>query len=329
MNRLAILGGGSWGTALAITLASRFDQVRLWVHDPALARQIAETRLNQKYLPGLPIPVTVAPSHCMEQVLDGAEIVLSVVPSHHTRAVYAQILPYLPPGALMVSATKGIENGTLLRMSEIFADIAGPRPFAVLSGPTFAKEVAEGKPAAMVAAAADPSLALFVQSAFSGSSVRVYGSTDVVGVELGGALKNVIAIGAGVCAGLQLGHNALAALITRGLAEMTRLAGALGGNPQTLSGLTGLGDLVLTCTGDLSRNRLVGLNLAKGQKLPEIVEGMQMVAEGVKTTASAMGLARRMNVEMPIAEQMEKLLAGKSTPQQAIRGLMERSLREE
>lgn len=329
MKHLAILGGGSWGTALAMALSPRFGDVRLWVHDAALADRMQASRSNDFYLPGFAIPAQVHISHHLGVVLDQADVVVQATPSHYAREVLGQAAPHLAPAALVVSATKGIETGSLLRMSQVLAEACGSRPSAVLSGPSFAQEVAAGKPVALVIAAEERGVAGAIQTAFSTSSLRLYVSGDVVGVELGGALKNVIAIGAGVCTGLELGHNALAALMTRGLAEMSRLAVALGGAPQTLSGLAGMGDLVLTCTGALSRNRKVGIGLASGIGIKEISASMKMVAEGVRTTAAAMDLARRHGVEMPIAEQMEALLAGERTPREAIRLLMERSLKDE
>jgi glycerol-3-phosphate dehydrogenase (NAD(P)+) len=332
VSTLAVIGGGSWGTALAIILAPRFSRVRFWVYEKDLAARMTATRENDVYLPAAPLPANVEIHAELAACLDQAEIVLSVMPSHVARAVYRQMLPDLAPSMAFVSATKGLENGTLLRMSEVIADVIRPKfqpRIAVISGPTFAREVARGEPTALVVASADPSLAEMVQSSFSGSTFRLYTSSDPAGVEVGGAVKNVVAIGAGVCHGLGLGSNALAALITRGLAEITRLAIAMGGKPATLAGLAGLGDLVLTCTGDLSRNRKVGMELALGKSLQEIVSSMQMVAEGIKTTNATVDLARRHGVEMPIAEQMHAMLHQGRSPREAIRQLMERSLKAE
>ena len=332
MNNLAIIGGGSWGTALSIVLAPRFDHVRLWVYEQDLAERMRASGVNDVYLPGFQLPSNVGAVHDVSAALNGADIVLSVVPSHLVRSLYQQMLPHLAPRVPLVSATKGLETGTLLRMSEVIAKVVSPvfpPRIAVISGPTFAREVARGDPTALVVASADRELAEKIQSDFSGPTFRLYTSSDSVGVEIGGAVKNVVAIGAGVCHGLGLGHNAIAALITRGLAEITRLAMAMGGHPKTLAGLAGLGDLVLTCTGDLSRNRHVGLELAKDRKLAEIVDSMKMVAEGIKTTAAAVDLARRHSVEMPIAQQMHAMLELGRPPQEAIRQLMERSLKGE
>lgn len=332
VTKLAIVGGGSWGTALAIVLAPRFERVRLWVYEADLAERMCTSRENDVYLPGFKLPANVDVRNDLGAALDSAEIVLSVVPSHLARAVYKQMAPCLTPAMYLVSATKGLETGTLLCISEVIHQVLEPRfvpRVAVISGPTFAREVARGHPTALVVASTDRELAETVQSAFSGPTFRLYTSSDPVGVEIGGAVKNVVAIGAGVCHGLGLGHNAVAALITRGLAEISRLAMALGGQPKTLAGLAGLGDLVLTCTGDLSRNRHVGLELAGGRKLDEIVESMKMVAEGIKTTAATVDLARRHSVEMPIAQQMHAMLQLGRPPREAIRQLMERTLKGE
>jgi glycerol-3-phosphate dehydrogenase (NAD(P)+) len=332
VNRLAIVGGGSWGTALAIALSPRFERVALWFYERDLAERAAATRVNDVYLPGFQLPANVHPTNSLGAALDGAEIVLGVMPSHHARRIYAEMLDRLDPSMRFVSATKGIENGTLLRMTQVAVEVIGRRfspRIAVLSGPTFAREIARGEPAAVVISSEDQELAREIQTAFSGPSLRLYTNADPVGVELGAALKNVIAIGAGVCAGLHLGSNTMAALITRGLAEITRLAVAMGGKPLTLAGLAGLGDLVLTCTGDLSRNRSVGIELAKGRKLHEIIDSMKMVAEGVHTTQAAYDLSRRESIEMPITEQMHAILELGKPPREAIRELMERSLKAE
>ena len=332
MKRLAIIGGGSWGTALAIVLSPRFESVGLWVYERDLAGQMERDRENAVYLPGFRLPSNVVASHDVESVLEGAGIVVSVAPSHVVRAVFHAILPYLREDMVFVSATKGLENGTLDRMTEVIRDVTlqafTPR-VVVLSGPTFAREVAAGKPAAVVAASTDEEASRVVRERFSGPTLRVYSGSDPTGVEIGGAVKNVVAIGAGVCAGLDLGHNALAALITRGLAEITRLAVAMGGRPATLSGLAGLGDLVLTCTGELSRNRSVGLELAEGKGLREIVASHRTVAEGVKTCRATVDLAARYSVEMPIAQQMHAMLNLGRPPAEAVRELMERSLKME
>jgi glycerol-3-phosphate dehydrogenase (NAD(P)+) len=328
LKNLAIVGAGSWGTALAVVLAPRFPSVRLWVYEADLAARIAETRENDIYLPGFPLPAHVAVTSELAAALTGADIVLSVMPSHLVRRLYQQMAPYLTDSMVYVSATKGLENGTLRRMSEIIRELAGDR-VAVISGPTFAREVAKLEPTALVVASSAPGLAQQIQAAFSGPSFRLYASDDVTGVEIGGSIKNVVAIGAGVLHGMGLGHNAMAALITRGLAEMTRLAVAMGGKAQTMAGLAGLGDLVLTCNGDLSRNRTVGMELAAGRKLEEIIGSMKMVAEGIKTTNAAVDLAKRYSVEMPISEQMFRVLHSEINPREAVQRLMDRSLKGE
>ena len=332
MKNLAIIGGGGWGTALAIILAPRFPRVRLWVYEADLAARMSETRENDVYLPGCLLPRRVEIVTQLPAALDGAEIVLSAIPSHLVRGLYQQMLPFLNESMVFVSATKGLENGTILRMSEVIQEVLRNRldpRVAVISGPTFALEVARFEPTALVVASTDGSLAETVQGAFSGPTFRLYANSDPIGVEIGGSVKNVVAIGAGVVHGLGLGHNTMAALITRGLAEITRLAVAMGGAAQTLAGLAGLGDLVLTCSGDLSRNRTVGVELALGRKLEEIVSSMKMVAEGVKTTNAVADLAKRHSVEMPICEQMLQMLQFGLSPREAIQRLMDRSLKGE
>ena len=287
--------------------------------------------MNELFLPEQSIPETVSPTGSLQEALHEAEIVVSVMPSQHCRNLFQQMRPHLKPGMLFVSATKGLEENSLRRMTEVISEVVtsgngfSPR-IGALSGPSFAKEVARGDPTAITVASQDADLAETVQREFSDPRFRVYTNDDVTGVELGGALKNVIAIAAGVCDGLGLGHNSVAALITRGLAEMTRLAVACGGRRETMAGLAGLGDLVLTCTGGLSRNRSVGVELGCGRKLPEIIAGMHgAVAEGVFTTQAAIGLARARGVEMPITEQMDAILHHAKPPADAIRDLMARS----
>lgn len=332
MNRLAILGGGSWGTALSVVLSPRFERVRLWVFEAELAERMRVWRENDVYLPGVRLPDNLEPVTSLTAAAEDAEVVLGVMPSHHARRVYTELAPSLHAETLFVSATKGLEQGTLYRVSEVLHESLSryftPR-IGVLSGPNFAREVARGEPAATVIASADAELARTIQVAFSGPTFRLYRNSDPVGVELGAALKNVIAIAAGVSAGLGLGANTMAALITRGLAEITRLAVAAGGHSKTLAGLAGLGDLVLTCNGELSRNRTVGFQLGQGKPLAEILAGMKMVAEGVQTTHVACDLARRLGVEMPISIQMKAILEGSKTPREALRELMDRSLRDE
>jgi glycerol-3-phosphate dehydrogenase (NAD(P)+) len=329
---IAIVGAGSWGTALAIVLAPRFERIRLWAREADLVERMFATRVNDVFLPGFSLPLNVEPTADLGYALEDAAIVIGVMPSRFARLLYGQMLAHLKPDTRIVSATKGLEQGSLLRISEVaravLAEKFAPR-VAVLSGPTFAREVAGGEPAALVIASEDQGLAASIQREFSGPTFRLYVNDDPVGVELGAALKNIIAIGAGICDGLGLGSNTLAALITRGLAEITRLAVALGGRPKTLAGLAGLGDLVLTCNGSLSRNRTVGIELAKGRSLADIVNSMTMIAEGVETTAAACDLARKCGVSMPITEQMDAILRGRTSPRDAIRGLMERELKSE
>jgi glycerol-3-phosphate dehydrogenase (NAD(P)+) len=330
VTKLAIVGGGGWGTALACVLASRCDEISLWMHEADLATEVQHSRINRVFLPDIQLPRNVGVTSSLETALEGAELILSVMPSHVVRAVYTRLKPLLRPGTPVVSATKGLEAGTLERVSQVIGSVLGPAfPIAVLTGPTFALEVAAGKPTAVVAASADLDLAQTLQQRFSGPTFRVYASSDPIGAEIGGSLKNVIAIGAGICGGLGLGHNALAALITRGLAELTRLAVAAGGRADTMAGLAGLGDLVLTCTGDLSRNRQVGIKLAQGLQLGEILAATPMVAEGVKTTSVAIELARRLRVELPITQQMHAVLNEGRAPAEAIRELMGRTLKSE
>jgi glycerol-3-phosphate dehydrogenase (NAD(P)+) len=329
---LAILGGGGWGTALAISLGPRFERIGLLVYERDLALRMATTRENDVFLPGMRVPANVEPVTDLSAARLNAEVVIGVMPSHHARRVYTQALPYLDSSSIFVSATKGIESGTLFRMSEVMAEVLGTRfrpKIAVLSGPTFAREVANGEPAALVVASTESAVAAAVQDAFSGPTFRLYTSADPVGVELGGALKNVIAIAAGVVEGLGLGNNTMAALITRGLAEITRLAVAMGAQPRTMAGLAGMGDLVLTCTGDLSRNRRVGMELARGKALAEILESTPMVAEGVETYSSAVALGAKFRVDLPIIQQMYLVLHDAKPPRDAIRDLMDRALKSE
>ena len=330
--KAAIIGAGSWGTALSIVLAPRFERIGLWAHEADLVQRMCETRVNDVFLPGFSLPANVEPTADLGSALGGADVVIGVMPSRFARSMYRAMLPRLTSAMRFVSATKGLEQGTLLRMSEVARAVIGERfgpRIAVLSGPTFAREVAAGEPTAVVIASEDGELASSIQRDFSGPTFRLYANDDPAGVEIGAALKNIIAIGAGICEGLGLGSNTQAALITRGLAEITRLAVAMGGRPRTLSGLAGLGDLVLTCNGALSRNRSVGIELAKGRGLAEITGSMQMIAEGVETTAAAVDLARKLQVDMPITEQMGAILGGRIAPRNAIRELMERALKPE
>ena len=329
---MAIIGGGGWGTALATVLASRFAQLRLWVYEPDLAERLRATRQNDLFLPGVRLPESVEVVTGLDAALAGAQVVLCATPSHVVRELCGRMLPHLAPEMLFVSATKGLEGGTLLRMSEVIAEVVGarfPARVAVLSGPTFAPEVARGEPTAVVISSTEAELASRIQRAFSGPTFRLYTNLDPIGVELCAALKNIIAIGAGVCQGLGLGGNIMAALVTRGLVEIRRLVVALGGQPATLFGLAGLGDLVLTCTGDLSRNRQVGIQLGRGRTLPDILASMRMVAEGIRTTDAAVELGRRHAVALPITQQVHAILHQQKPPREAVRELMDRSLKEE
>ena len=330
MKDVAVLGAGSWGTALAVHLARAGHDVRLWARDTDLAGDIIRARENVAYLPGTPFPENVTVPMALADALHDAHLVVSAVPSHGCRNVMRAARPHLTGDATIVSATKGLEGDTLCRMSEVIAEECGANhAVVVLSGPSFASEVAQQLPTAIVAASADESAIERVQAELRTPYFRLYGTTDVIGVEIAGAMKNVIAIAAGVVEGLGLGHNALAALITRGLAEISRLVIAAGGRRETTAGLSGLGDLVLTCTGSLSRNRHVGLQLAKGRTLPEIVANMKMVAEGVKTTSAAVALGRKYGVELPIVTQMAAVFEGQSSVPEAIEALMLRPQRAE
>lgn len=332
--KIAIIGAGSWGTALAIVLgrAKPARPIALWVRETDVLASLHKTRDNSAFLPGFPLPPHVQATGEMEAALLGAEIVIGAMPAAHAREMYSVMLPLLHPEMRFVSATKGLEPRTLLRVSEVISQVIQakfPPRVAVLSGPSFAKEVARGDPTAVVVASQDHHDAKEIQRELSGPALRLYTNDDVVGVELGGALKNIIAIAAGVAEGLGLGHNTTAALITRGLAEMMRLGTALGARRETLAGLAGMGDLVLTCTGDLSRNRFVGIELARGKNLAQIQAGMRMIAEGVGTTAAARLLAQKNGVEMPITEQMFAVLHEDRSPKDALRELMERQLKSE
>jgi len=330
VRTVAVLGAGSWGTALAVHLGRVGHDVRLWARDSSLVREMSASRANTVYLPDVHLPDNVSLTDSMATALRATELVVSAIPSHGCRAVMQSAAPHLAAGAVIVSATKGLEARTMMRISEVVAQEAGAtHPVVVLSGPSFAVEVARQLPTAVLVASDDAPAIELVQAEFRGPSFRLYGSDDVIGVEIGGALKNTIAIAAGVVEGLGLGHNALAALITRGLAELTRLACAVGGRRETLAGLSGLGDLVLTCTGSLSRNRHVGLELARGRALADILAGMKMVAEGVITTGVALELGAKYTVELPIATQMAEVLNGRCDVRSAISALMLRPQRAE
>jgi glycerol-3-phosphate dehydrogenase (NAD(P)+) len=329
-DRIGVLGAGSWGTALAVHLHRGGHPVRLWARDPSLAASIERERENPRYLPGVEVPPAVAVTSNLEEAAGGAAFVVLAVPSHGLRAVVRKAVPALERQAIVVSAAKGLEEGSLARMSQVIEDeTRGSHAVAVLSGPSFAAEVARGLPTAVLAASTNPAAVAAVQERFRGRAFRLYASDDVTGVEIGGALKNVIAIAAGAAEGLGLGHNSAAALITRGLAEISRLACAEGGRRETLAGLGGLGDLVLTCTGELSRNRRVGIELGRGRRLDEILASTHMVAEGVRTTGAALALGARHGIELPITWQMSRVLDGSCSPREAVEALMLRRQKSE
>ena len=328
-ERVAILGAGSWGTALAVHCARIGHQVRLWGRDPAFIEELERDHVNARYMPAAVLSDAILPTAALDVALDGAALVVVAIPSHGVRAVLQQCRSLVPPTVVVVSATKGLEEGSLSRMSQVVSEEMGQHAIAVLSGPSFAVEVARGLPTAVVVASEDAAAAEFVQHHLKGPTFRLYASEDVAGVEIGGALKNVIAIAAGAVEGLGLGHNAMAALITRGLVEISRLACAEGGRRDTLSGLSGLGDLTLTCTGDLSRNRHVGVELGRGRTLPAILSEMRMVAEGVRTTNAALALGARHGLELPIAAQMAAVLDARVSPREAVEALMLRRQRAE
>ncbi len=335
MSRIAILGAGSWGTGLAVVLsrARRQHEIHLWAREAALAEAIGRDRENKSYLPGISIPASVHASADLSEVLRASPVILCAIPSAHVRTVFTAALPHIASDAAIVSATKGLEPATHMRISEVITQTLALRfvaRLAVLSGPSFAIEAARGEPTAVALASHDRALAPFLQEEFAGPAFRLYTNDDVVGVELAGAMKNVMAIAAGACQGLGLGHNSLAALITRGLAEMTRLAVKLGAKQETFSGLAGLGDLVLTCTGNLSRNRHVGFELGRGRPLNEILASMNnMVAEGVATSAALLALAHDQRIDLPVTEQVHSILYLGNSPREAIRAIMDRPLRGE
>jgi glycerol-3-phosphate dehydrogenase (NAD(P)+) len=330
MKGIAILGAGSWGTGLAVHLARAGCDVRLWARDAELVERMQQARKNPRYLSDIDIPAAVQPTASLDIALDNAAFVVVAVPSHGFRAVVRRAAPRIPTGAVLVSATKGLEPDSHQRMSDVLrAETASAFPIVVLSGPSFAAEVARGLPTAVLAASTDEQAATRVQERFRGKAFRIYASDDVAGVEIGAAMKNVIAIAAGAVEGLGLGHNAMAALITRGLTEISRLASAEGARRETLAGLSGLGDLVLTCTGDLSRNRHVGIELGRGQPLAAILAGMRMVAEGVNTTRAALALGQSHGIELPITAEMAAVLEDRRSPAEAVDALMGRRQRPE
>jgi glycerol-3-phosphate dehydrogenase (NAD(P)+) len=332
MTAVRVVGGGAWGTAIAAVLADNGHDVVLWARESEVVESINRDHENVPFLPGLPLPEGVRATGDLWEAVSSGEILVNVVPSQFVRSVWSEVGDAVADDALVVSASKGIETRTLERMDEVMADVL-PGPvlsrFTVLSGPSFAKEVAERAPTLVVAASDDPAAAERVQLLFQNRYFRVYTNPDVIGVELGGALKNVMALAAGVAAGLGFGHNTLAALITRGLAEMTRLGVAMGARRETFSGLAGMGDLVLTCTGDLSRNRTVGFRIGQGERPEEILGEMRSVAEGVKTVQAVKALAARHGVEMPISNEVYAMLMEGRAPREALDNLMSRAPKEE
>ncbi|MGA7826709.1 MAG: NAD(P)H-dependent glycerol-3-phosphate dehydrogenase [Geobacteraceae bacterium] len=332
MSSIGVIGAGSWGTTLADLLAKKGHDVTLWAYEADLVTEMTATRVNAKFLPGIKLSPRLGFTNSLQEVATARDIILCVAPTQVFRSVMTGVLSHIAEGTLLVNAAKGIELDSLMTISQISAELLPASlyaNFSVLSGPSFAREVALEMPTAVVAASPDAAVARKVQAAFSTPLFRVYTNSDMVGVELGGSIKNVIAIAAGISDGMGLGYNPRAALITRGLAEIARLGLALGGQSATFAGLAGMGDLVLTCTGDLSRNRTVGMQLGEGKKLSEILAGMHMVAEGVKTTESAYHLAKKLGVEMPITEQVYQVLYQDKTPHQAMMDLMNRGLKAE
>ena len=322
-QNIAVVGAGSWGTALSLVLVRNDYEVDLWVYEEDLCALINESRENKYFLPGIPLPEQVHATSSLETVVKNKSVVVLVVPTHAIHSVVKELNPFLKPDCLIINAGKGIENETLQTPHQILKELLTvPHRCGALSGPTFAAEVSRGTPSAIVAAAETLDTAEQIQSIFSNSKLKVFTSTDLLGVELGGALKNVIAIATGISDGLNLGYNARAALITRGLVEITRIGTALGARPETFSGLSGVGDLVLTCTGDLSRNRTVGLKLAQGQKLKGIIENMKMVAEGVRTVKSAQRLKTQLKIQASIIDETYQVLYEDKPPEQALKDLM-------
>lgn len=322
-KRITVVGAGSWGTALSVLLSRNGHDVDLWVYEHDLCQQIREKRENTLFLPGYSLPESIQPTNSLKEAIGRNEVVLLVVPTHIVRKTATEMVPLVNPNCLIINAGKGIENDSLSTTRKILKDTLPDHcHLATLSGPTFAIEVAQGVPSAIVAAAETDDLAEKIQSIFSCPLLKVFTSTDPVGVEIGGALKNIIAIATGISDGLGMGHNARAALITRGLVEITRIGTALGARPETFSGLSGLGDLVLTCTGELSRNRQVGLKIGQGEKLTDITRNMKMVAEGILTVKSAYALKSKLNIQASVIGETYKVLYESKSPQQAVEDLM-------
>lgn len=332
MERIGVVGGGSWGTAMANHMALKGFGVDLWIREEDVYQQVKEKKANGTFLPGIRLSDGIRPVQSFEEVCRAKDLLLIVVPSHVFREITTKLSPFLSGSTPLVVGTKGIETETLMTMSQVVESVlpGGRRTsLACLSGPSFAREVCYKHPTAVTLASRDNELAKYLQELFSADYFRVYTTQDVIGVELGGALKNVIAIAAGALDGLGFGYNARAALITRGLAEMTRLGASMGANPLTFAGLAGIGDLILTCTSDLSRNRMVGLKIARGVAIQEIILGMKMVAEGIKTSLSTYNLAKKMGIEMPISGEVYNIIYNGKDPRKAVRDLMTRELKVE
>ncbi len=330
--KVAVLGAGAWGTGLARVAADAGQEVRMWAYEPEVAEGINSEHENHVYLPGIGLNESISATPELAEALDGAEMVVCVVPSHFVRKVMTDAAGHVPKDAILVTASKGIEDDTLLPMTDVICEAAGPqfgRRLCALSGPSFAKEVASKVPTAVAVACHDIRVAERVQHALSTDYFRIYSQTDVTGVELGGAVKNPVAIAVGISDGMGLGLNTRAALVTRGLAEIARLGVRMGANPMTFAGLAGMGDLVLTCTGDLSRNRTVGLRIGRGEKLADILDGQKAVAEGVKNSVTIYKLAQKMEVAMPIIEQVYLVLHAEKAPKMALYDLMTRRLKSE
>ena len=327
--RVTVLGAGSWGTTVASILTRRDHESLIWARSPATADEINAKHSNERYLAGFPLPGRLRATADLAEAAAHAELLVVGVPTGAFRATLEQVRPDLHPWIPVVSLSKGLERDSLLRMTEVIKQVLPGHPAAALTGPNLAKEIMAGMAAATVIATEDLTVATALQEVFRRGLLRVYTNHDVIGCEVGGALKNVIAIAAGVVEGTGLGHNAMAALITRGLVEISRLATAEGGRRETLAGLSGLGDLVLTCTGDLSRNRRVGIELGRGRAVPDVLAGIHMVAEGVRTTGAALALGERHGIELPITAQMAAVLDGRKTPREAVEALMIRPQKQE
>jgi glycerol-3-phosphate dehydrogenase (NAD(P)+) len=328
MDKISVIGSGSWGTTLANHLAEKGFKVKLWSYEKDLVNEIKRTGINSTYLPGIPLSRNIDVTDDLSYTVKDARYILSVVPTQFTRSVFSNVINYLSEDVMIVSASKGIEHGSLLTVSSILKNLTG-RKISVLSGPSFAEEVIKKLPTAVTIASHDNKVAMLLQDLFNTENFRIYTNTDVLGVELGGALKNVMAIASGISDGLGLGTSTRAALITRGLAEMTRLGVAMGAREKTFGGLSGIGDLVLTCTGTLSRNYTVGFRLGRGEALDNILSSMKMVAEGVATSESAFELAKKHNVEMPIVNQIYLVIKENKKPSDAVKELMTRSPKSE